>query len=69
MSRPEIERVVRRLAALERPSASDGERRAAELLADESYLRKVLTDGTAAAREITSGTLERIAAALGMPRF
>jgi acetylornithine deacetylase/succinyl-diaminopimelate desuccinylase-like protein len=35
MSRPLIERVVRRLAALERPSASDGERRAADLLADE----------------------------------
>ena len=35
MSRPLIERVVRQLAALERPSASDGERRAAELVADE----------------------------------
>jgi hypothetical protein len=35
MSRPLIERVVRQLAELERPSASDGERRAAELVADE----------------------------------
>jgi Peptidase family M28 len=35
MSRPVIERVVRRLAALERPSASDGERRAADLVAEE----------------------------------
>jgi acetylornithine deacetylase/succinyl-diaminopimelate desuccinylase-like protein len=35
MSRPVIERVVRQLAVMERPSASDGERRAAELVADE----------------------------------
>jgi acetylornithine deacetylase/succinyl-diaminopimelate desuccinylase-like protein len=35
MSRPLIERVVRQLSELERPSASDGERRAAELVADE----------------------------------
>jgi hypothetical protein len=34
-SRPVIERVVRELAAIERPSASDGERRAAERIAAE----------------------------------
>jgi hypothetical protein len=33
--RPLIERVVRELASYERPSASDGERRAAEWLAGE----------------------------------
>lgn len=38
-SRPLIERVVRELAAFERPSASEGERRAAERIADE--LREV----------------------------
>jgi Peptidase family M28 len=35
MSRPLIERVVRQLASMERPSASEGERRAAELVAGE----------------------------------
>ena len=35
--RPLIERVVRELASYERPSASDGERRAAEWLARERW--------------------------------
>ena len=55
MRRPLIERVVSELAAFERPSASEGERRAAEWLARELEAANATKKGSEEMHQESSG--------------